>query len=248
MISVCIPTYNGEKYIHQQLESILTQLGNVDEVIISDDSSTDGTIAIINSFNDNRIKLFEGCTFKSPVFNLENALKHARGDHIFLSDQDDVWLPGKVSAMMKHLLHCDVVVSDCIVINEEEKTIHESFFSILNSGGGFVRNFLRNSYLGCCMAFNKKMLWYYLPYPAKIAMHDIWMGLVTELFGRPEFISEKLILYRRHDKNLTQPHLKSKYSLGYKIKYRVVLLYYLLSRLFREIKPSFLQGRPISLP
>jgi len=92
------------------------------------------------------------------------------------------------------------------------------------------------------------MLWYYLPYPAKIAMHDIWMGLVTELFGRPEFISEKLILYRRHDKNLTQPHLKSKYSLGYKIKYRVVLLYYLLSRLFREIKPSFLQGRPISLP
>ncbi|HJZ39241.1 MAG TPA: glycosyltransferase family 2 protein [Bacteroidales bacterium] len=243
MISVCIPTYNGEKYIHQQLESILTQLGNDDEVIISDDSSTDGTIAIINSFNDNRIKLFEGCTFKSPVFNLENALKHAQGDHIFLSDQDDVWLPGKVATMMGYLKDYNIVVSDCIVVNQEEKVINDSFYSIVNSRTGFFKNFSKNSYLGCCMAFKRNMLAYFLPFPSGIAMHDIWMGLVSEVFGKPVFIPDKLILYRRHDRNMTHPHLKSKNTFTYKIRYRIVLIYQIMLRAVKVMRNGQKYGK-----
>lgn len=91
MISVCMPTYNGEKFIRIQLESILSQLGNDDEIVISDDSSTDKTVEITKSFNDSRIHLLENNTFHSPIYNLENALKNAKGDFIFLSDQDDEW-------------------------------------------------------------------------------------------------------------------------------------------------------------
>lgn len=233
MISVCIPTYNGEKYIRRQLDSILVQLNEGDEVIISDDSSTDNTVDIIKGYNDKRITFIEGCMFKSPVFNLENALKHAKGEVVFLSDQDDVWLPGKVKTMMKYLIDNDIVVSDCIVVDQDEKIIKESFFDILNSGNGFTKNCIRNSYLGCCMAFKRDLLRFFLPFPAKIAMHDIWMGLVGEVFGKPIFIADKLLLYRRHDLNMTQPHLKSRNGLVFKITYRIVMLYYLLIRILR---------------
>lgn len=235
MISVCIPTYNGEKYIRQQLDSILVQLNEGDEVIISDDSSTDNTVDIIKGYNDKRITLMEGCMFKSPVFNLENALKHAKGDIIFLSDQDDVWLPGKVATMTHYLKDNDIVVSDCIVVDQNEEIIKESFFGIINSGKGFFKNLIKNSYLGCCLTFKRDLLHFFLPFPAGIAMHDIWMGLVSEVFGKPIFIADKLILYRRHGLNMTQPHLKSRNNLVYRINYRFVMLYYLLLRIFKII-------------
>lgn len=92
-------TYNGEKYISVQLDSILKQLSENDEVIISDDSSTDRTVDVIKNFKDKRIKLYEDNHFHSPIFNFENALEKASGDIIFLSDQDDVWLDNKVKIM-----------------------------------------------------------------------------------------------------------------------------------------------------
>ncbi|MEO5643505.1 MAG: glycosyltransferase, partial [Bacteroidia bacterium] len=95
-ISVCLATYNGEKYIGEQLQSILIQLSQHDEVIISDDSSSDRTIDIVQAFGDSRIIILHGQTFRSPIRNFENALSHAGGQYIFLADQDDVWLPEKV--------------------------------------------------------------------------------------------------------------------------------------------------------
>lgn len=77
MISVCIATYNGEHYISEQIQSILVQLSINDEIVISDDCSTDNTLDIIKSFNDDRIKIFTGIKHKSLSFNFENALKNA---------------------------------------------------------------------------------------------------------------------------------------------------------------------------
>ena len=96
MISVCIATYNGEKYIKQQLLSILKQIKVNDEIIISDDHSTDKTFNIIKSFNDTRIKFFLNNKGKGYTRNFENALEKAHGDIIFLSDQDDIWIDNKV--------------------------------------------------------------------------------------------------------------------------------------------------------
>ena len=103
MISVCIATHNGAHYIKEQIESILCQLGSTDEIIISDDGSTDKTIDILLAFKDKRIKIHH---FKQLVKskhshtyvckNFENALKYAKGEYIFLADQDDWWMPDKV--------------------------------------------------------------------------------------------------------------------------------------------------------
>src|SRR5688572_19081887 len=113
MISVCIPTFNGEKFIHRQLESIISQLSPDDEIVISDDSSSDNTLNIIKSLNDSRIKLLDNNHFRNPIFNLENALKHAKGDFIFLADQDDLWKENKVPLLLKKLNNYDLVLSNC---------------------------------------------------------------------------------------------------------------------------------------
>ena len=106
MISVCIATYNGENYIRQQLMSILPQLSEDDEIVVSDDHSSDRTNEVIMSINDPRIHLFTHDATIEPIFtidrstyNFANALSHAKGDIIFLCDQDDYWLPEKVKTM-----------------------------------------------------------------------------------------------------------------------------------------------------
>lgn len=234
-ISVCIPTYNGEKYIKAQLESILIQLSINDEIIISDDSSTDGTISEIKSIQDSRIKLFENNKFKSPIFNLENALKKAKGEFIFLSDQDDIWKPDKVNITLEKLKKFDLVVSDCELIDEKNQIISESFYALNSTKIGYINNLLKNGFLGCCMAFNQNIQSSVIPFPKKIAMHDIWIGLVASLLGRVIFIDDKLIQYRRHGGNFSFTSSKSKFTLLFKIQYRIIFFIQTIQR-FLEVK------------
>ena len=224
MISVCIPTYNGAKYIKAQLDSILYQLGKNDEVIISDDSSTDNTLQVIENLKDSRIFILRHNKFHSPIFNLENALKHAKGDIILLADQDDIWLPEKVTTMMNSLDMYDLVVSDCEIIDEKGKLINESFFQLRNSGKGFWKNVYMNTYLGCCIGFKSELLKYVLPFPKQIPMHDIWLGLLSEIYGKTSFISEKLIQYRRHGENVSYGGANSGFSFLYQLRYRLITL------------------------
>ncbi len=230
-ISVCIPTYNGEKYIKEQLASILVQLSELDEIIISDDSSTDTTLEIIKSLQDPRIKLIENNTFKSPIFNLENALKHASGDVIFLADQDDIWELEKVNTTLEKLKYSDLVVSDCSLIDASENLVNTSFYALNKTKSGYVNNLIKNGFLGCCMAFNTKIKKSVLPFPKNIAMHDIWIGLTASLVGKVDFIEDKLIRYRRHEDNFSYTSTKSKFSLSYKLIYRIYFLYHTFKRL-----------------
>ena len=115
-ISVCMATFNGEPYILQQLISILSQLGEEDELIISDNGSSDKTLSIIESLNDPRIKIFN-YKYLSISGNFENAIKNANGDLIFLSDQDDIWMDGKVESFRNALKCASVVLSDCVIVD-----------------------------------------------------------------------------------------------------------------------------------
>lgn len=230
MISVCMATYNGSRYLKPQIDSIIAQLKPDDELIISDDSSTDGTTDIIKAYQNTQIKLLEGCSFHSPVLNFENAIKEATGDYIFLSDQDDIWMPDKVPVMIRYLHNYDVVVSDCVVINSNGSTLYPSFQEVVKAKKGFIRNFIKNGYLGCCIAFRKEMLKYFLPFPKGIAMHDIWIGLLTELIADVIFIPDKLILYRRHEGTLTSHLLKSNFTYLYRFYYRIVFAFLILGR------------------
>lgn len=225
MISVCMPTYNGEKFIRIQLESILAQLGNDDEIVISDDSSTDKTVEIIKSFNDSRIHLLENNTFHSPIYNLENALKNAKGDFIFLSDQDDEWTEDKVAVCMEKLKDCDLVIHDADIVDGDGTKTAESFFKLNHTKSGKFYNLLKNGYLGCCMCFSKKLLNQFLPFPKKLPMHDIYIGNFAAFNGhRIRFIEDKLIHYRRHGNNASITSEHSHRKLLSRISDRITIL------------------------
>jgi glycosyltransferase involved in cell wall biosynthesis len=233
-ISVCIATYNGEKYIKEQLDSILPQLKQHDEIIISDDSSTDNTLQIINSFQDKRIVLLRNQKFQSPIFNFENALKHSTGEYIFLADQDDVWMPDRLEKSIHLFDESDVIVSDCKVVNENLEVLNDSYFSEVNAKPGLFRNWFRTSpYIGCCMAFKRKVLEMALPFPKNIPMHDFWIAMVSEALFKVKFIYEPLVLYRRHSSNLTVTASENVNPLHKKISYRMNTLLPLIPRLLR---------------
>ncbi|WP_296689683.1 glycosyltransferase family 2 protein [Treponema sp. UBA6852] len=225
MISVCMPTYNGEKFIRIQLESILSQLGNGDEVVISDDSSTDKTVEIIKSFNDSRIHLLENNSFHSPVYNLENALKNAKGDFIFLSDQDDEWTVDKVSVCLEKLKDCDLLIHDADIVDGNGIQTAKSFFKLNHTKKGKFYNLLKNGYLGCCMCFSKNLLSQFLPFPKKLPMHDIYIGNFAAFNGyRIKFIEDKLIHYRRHGNNASITSEHSHRKLLSRISDRIIIL------------------------
>jgi glycosyltransferase involved in cell wall biosynthesis len=228
-------SYNGARYIRQQLESILPQLSLDDELVISDDSSADATVSIINAFNDPRIRLFEAQSFRNPALNFEFALQQAQGEIIVLSDQDDLWLPNKLAVIrgifseksMRPLL----VVLDATVVDEDEREIYPSVLAKLNAGPGFWKNLYDNRYLGCCMAFSRDLLERALPFPARIPMHDIWLGQLCERIGTTEFVPVVTMLYRKHSASMTEFTIKFRPWL--QIKRRAVLAWYLMCRSFR---------------
>ena len=221
MISVCVATYNGEKFIREQIDSILCQLSSDDEIIVSDDGSTDGTIVIINCIGDKRIRIIEGPRKHSPILNFENALKEAKGDYIFLADQDDVWKTNKVEVCMKWLQKYDCVVSDAEVTDSNLNPLYPSLYAIMQVRQGHIYNTVwKNGYTGCCMAFRRNILEVSLPFPKDIPMHDIWIGNVAAYKYNVKFIPDKLILFRRHKETISCNGKGSKYSIWQQMKFR----------------------------
>lgn len=223
LVSVCMATYNGEAYIYDQLRSILKS-DKITEIIISDDGSTDKTKLIIESFNDKRIKIIEGPK-KGLIQNFENAIKNSSGEVIFLSDQDDIWLDLKVDSTLEKLHDYDLVCSDCFVTNEKLEITNQSFFELNKSRKGIIKNIIKNSYLGCCLAFKRELIKDILPFPKKIGMHDWWIGLVAELKYSTFFLDEKLIYFRRHSNTNSITARKSNFSIAKKIKWRLYITF-----------------------
>jgi glycosyltransferase involved in cell wall biosynthesis len=229
MVSVCMSIKNGGKYLESQVESILPQLGTSDELVVCDDHSTDNSVSIIESFNDDRIRILTSPN-RGMVASFGHALEQSRGDFIFLADQDDIWVPNKVERMCSMLKSWDLVVCDCALIDEHEQVRMESFFQWNRSGKGLVRNLFRNSYMGCCMAFTQKVKEHALPFPDGIVMHDYWIGLVSELYFRPMFIHESLVLHRRHGGNLSTTGRGSAQAYAKRISQRLTLIKNLVNR------------------
>ena len=240
MISVCIATYNGEKYLRQQLDSILAQMGKDDEIVISDDCSTDGTLELIeSSYHDKRIRVVHHdptsikTTFPldKPTHNFENALMHAKGDIIFLSDQDDVWLPGKVNKMLQALETAEMAMHDCIIADTELKPLAPSYFDIVKVTTNVWRNVVKCTMLGCCMAMRRSVVERALPFPKTKVGHDLWLGMVAGSKFRFTLVREPLLMYRKHGKSMTTAGGESKYGLWFKINYRLTILRQLIKLL-----------------
>ncbi len=205
MISVALAAFKGEAYIEAQLRSILPQLSHDDEIIVSDDAPGGATERVVRRVmvDDPRVFYVEG-KGQGVVANFVNAIRHCRGDKIFLCDQDDVWLPDKVQRVMAAFDNgATLVLHNAYVTDKDLRITDYSFFELRGSKKGFLHNVVKNSYMGCCMAFDRKLLKKIMPMPKYVPMHDQWIGLMGEVYGKVAFLDAPLIYYRRTGSNVT---------------------------------------------
>lgn len=235
-VSVCMATYNGERFILPQIQSILCQLEGDDELVISDDSSTDSTLDIINSIGNPRIRLLPHQRFRNHVLNFQNAVLNARHDIIFLCDQDDIWEPGKVDAVVAVLDKYDLVNTDHSLIDEDGNILMASYFAVVDSRPGLIKNFIKCSYFGCCMAFKRKILDVALPFPVAVRSHDIWLGHVADMYFKVKFLDHPYTRYRMHGNNTSSAtSLVSPYSIWEKIGFRYQIVRATVKLLLRRM-------------
>ncbi|GAA5436424.1 glycosyltransferase [Deinococcus aquaticus] len=203
MISVCIAMYNGDRFLRDQISSILLDLEKDDEIIVIDDCSSDSSLKILDSFQDDRIKIYGNDRNIGVIKSFEKAIKLSTGHFIFLCDQDDIWIKGKREKMLDGLRYHQLVVCNADIIDQNGHPTGDGFFKIRNSGSGFVKNLIKNTYIGCCMAFRSELKEMIMPFPDKIPMHDQWIGLMSETKSPSLFIEDRLVGYRRHSGNVT---------------------------------------------
>ena len=206
MISVVMATRDGQAFLQEQLGSILDQLGPDDELVVSDNGSTDGTFAILSerAEGDGRIRLLSYTAKQGVVPNFAHGLSQVRGDVVLLSDQDDVWLPGRVDFFRQIFDRHPgplLVQTDAELIDEDGRTTAPSFFLLRRCGPGIWKNFRKNTYQGCSMGFRRRLLDLALPFPDRLPMHDVWLGLLAECTGCVSFEAQVLTRHRRHRSN-----------------------------------------------
>ena len=234
-VSVAMVTYNGASYLRQQLDSILPQLGEQDELVISDDGSKDGTCSILQEYQDReaKIRILQGPR-QGVKKNVQYVLQNVRGRYIFLSDQDDIWLPEKLKRVLQEFQdqQVSIVIHDAKVCAGEDcsTTLMGSFFAFRGAGAGVLKNMIKNTYIGCCMAFRRELLEIVCPIPNQIEMHDQWIGILGDYFvGKSCFLKEPLLLYRRHEENQSA---MTHYGIGKMLRNRLVFFFFFWTRVF----------------
>lgn len=233
-ISVAMAVYHGEAYLEPQLDSILAQLQPADEIIVSDDCPGGRTEALVRrkAGQDPRVRYVQG-PGRGLIANFAHAISLCGGDAVFLSDQDDVWMPDK-AAKVKAALEQGalLVLHDACVTDAELRPSEPSFFLAHGSKPGFWRNLTRNSFMGCCMAFRRELCPAVLPFPTDIPMHDQWIGLIATRLGRVVFLEEPLLYYRRHGGNVSggRTHFAAKLRWRLGLSYRLMERFFLLAR------------------
>jgi GT2 family glycosyltransferase len=200
-------TYNGERYLMAQIDSVLAELQSGDELIVVDDASSDGTYGLLRSVTWPGLQVVQNLSNIGVLRTFERGLMLARGDVVFLCDQDDIWLPGKRAAFINSFTEDAltlVVVSDAELIDANGAVLAPSFMA--NRGGfkgGVISTVVRNRYLGCAMALRRRVLTAALPIPRFVPMHDMWLGAVASAAGRVRYIPSPLLQYRRHGANVS---------------------------------------------
>jgi glycosyltransferase involved in cell wall biosynthesis len=227
-VSVCMATYNGEKYLSRQLRSILEQLADDDEVIVVDDCSTDGTVEAVKRLGDRRIAVHVNDRNRGEVFSFGQAIRLARNDFLFLSDQDDIWIPGRVSLMQRRLVEAgaSVVSSNFEWITASEEPIDVPYGGVASRDSRrHLKNIIdifigKTNYFGCAMAFRREFVEVVAPIPSFVESHDLWIALASNLARSNVHVDEKTLLKRKHANNATST--VSSRSLYRKLRSRVV--------------------------
>jgi glycosyltransferase involved in cell wall biosynthesis len=215
LLSIAMTTCNGERYLREQLESIFAQTFQDFELVISDDVSSDKTISVIESYmkDHKNIRLFRQHTRLGVVKNFEYAIKQCWGDYIALSDQDDIWEAHKLSLLLKHIRKMEkiyhdlplMVHSDLTVIGERDEKLKNSYFRYrhyyLKEKKDLPHILGPCGILGNTLLMNRNLAELALPFPKDLHVHDYWIALVNEIFGKRKTLKEELVQYRVHQTN-----------------------------------------------
>ena len=202
MISVAMTTYNGEKYLKEQIDSILSQSEKDIELIICDDCSTDNTNKILSDYTekDKRVHVYKNELNLGYVKNFEKAISLCSGDYIALSDQDDIWLPEHLSVLLKHLknTNCSLVGGNALLVDSYNKDLNCKLINNNNLPSN-TEDFntmvlYRNVFQGASILFEKDILVKALPFPGV------------------NYINIPILRYRQHENNASGAHKKDSFK------------------------------------
>ncbi|QFR48662.1 glycosyltransferase family 2 protein [Sulfurimonas lithotrophica] len=216
MISIAMCTYNGEKYINEQIDSILNQTYKDFELVITDDGSTDNTIDIIKEYqkNDERIKLYKNEKNLGFIKNFEKAISLCSGDHIALADQDDSWKKNKLEVFINEIDENILIYSDAILMDEESNLVDNAKQLVrpennLVSGSNNKAFLLTNCVSGNTIMFKRELIKHILPIPENISFHDIWIAFVATSISSITYTQESMTYYRRYPEQVTSTRVKN---------------------------------------
>lgn len=212
-VSILLSVYNGESYLEEQLMSLVNQDYGDIHIYIRDDGSSDSSSTIIADFSK-RYKFIHPLESKDNLGCAKSfllLLEQVESDYYFFCDQDDLWLPNKVSDTLAQFCGNEptLVHSDLMIVSASLEQINESFYSYQSINCEIAsekkRIIVQNYIVGCTVAINKQLRDMCVSVDfdhSKVAMHDWWIALIAIFFGKVIYLNKKTIMYRQHDKNV----------------------------------------------
>lgn len=220
-IDILLATYNGEKFVKEQIESILNQTYENFNLIISDDASTDNTLNILEEYEkkDTRIKVFKKERNEGLIDNFEFLLKNVTSDYFMFSDQDDIWKKDKIEKSINKLKEesSGLVYTDLEIVDEKLNVIYPSYWKYkqiykkIIKYNNFEALYLNNFVTGCTILAKSKYIKDILPLPrnSKFVLHDYWTALIISAKDKISYVEEPTIQYRQHKNNRVGSSRKS---------------------------------------
>lgn len=218
IVSIAMCTYNGEKYIKEQLSSIIEQTFENFELIITDDGSSDSTIEIIKKYQDkdNRIMLYQNEKNLGFKKNFEYAISLCSGEYIALADQDDIWKSNKLEVFLESIKDNVLIYSDAILIDKDSQEIGKELVRSekrnLVSGNCNKAFILDNCVSGNTLMFKRSLVANILPIPETISYHDIWIAFVASTYGTIIYTEEAMTYYRRYSEQITHRDINNDFK------------------------------------
>jgi glycosyltransferase involved in cell wall biosynthesis len=240
-ISVALATWNGAAYLGCQLESIVSQTTPPDEVVCSDDASTDGTVEVVESFSRDRrlpVRILRNESNSGYIENFSRALTHCSGDYVFLSDQDDWWCPNKISTVVGFFgSHPEavLVIHDLLFCDEALRSSGQNKLDRLRSCGISDKSYVN----GMATAVRGKFLRLCLPIPMREALtHDQWLHCCANFVDGRVVLPVVLAHYRRHEGAVTREGALNETSVS---RFRFLLSMFVLSRKSVALSHSYIE-------
>jgi glycosyltransferase involved in cell wall biosynthesis len=205
LVSIALCTYNGEKYLKEQLDSLLNQTYPNTEIIVVDDHSTDSTFEILKGYTTNpKIKLYRNEKNLGFVKNFEKAITYCKGEMIALSDQDDIWDLKKIEFLLDNIQDNILIYHNSLLITSEGSDTKSTMKDNLNfiKGSNNLGFIFCNCLTGHSILFKCELLKYLFPIPEKL-FHDVWIGFVATTIDKITYTDKCLVKYRQHENNVT---------------------------------------------